>query len=192
MQITASQDHRPPRRLRHTRIGTVTRVSPRPVRACKHGDMGESPELDGPAAGAAAPRRRLNLLGWIPRPLRHGITIFILLLFVEYFLIPSFLHSKARSSLSQLGRVNFLWFLAGIALEAAALMSAAAMARQDGFPADPFGAAQKQLAACEPKAAASVSHAGAALVVPFPICVRISRVFVALPASAAGAGVAFS
>ncbi|MGA2802801.1 MAG: YbhN family protein [Acidimicrobiales bacterium] len=85
--------------------------------------MGESPGLDGAVAGVTAPRRRPRLLAWIPRPLRHGITIFILLLFVEYVLIPTFLHSKARSSLSQLGRVNLLWFLAGFALEAGALVA---------------------------------------------------------------------
>jgi len=85
--------------------------------------MGEPPGRDGAVADESAPRRRPRLLGWIPRPLRHGITIFILLLFVEYALIPSFLHSKARSSLSQLGRVNLLWFLAGFALEAGALVA---------------------------------------------------------------------
>jgi len=85
--------------------------------------MGDSPEHDGPVAGLTAPHRRHNLLGWIPKPLRHGITVFVLLLFVEYVAIPSFLHSKARSSLSQLGRVNFAWFLAGIALEAGALVA---------------------------------------------------------------------
>jgi len=83
--------------------------------------MGDEDELDGPAAGVTAPQRRHTLLGWIPAPLRHGITIFVLLLFVEYALIPSFLHSKARSSLSQFGRVNLVWFFAGFALEAGAL-----------------------------------------------------------------------
>ena len=71
---------------------------------------------------AAAPRRAGRLLGWIPGPLRHGITVFIIFLVVEYVLIPSFLHSKARSSLNQLGRVNPLWLLAGVALEAGALV----------------------------------------------------------------------
>ena len=85
--------------------------------------MADSPEIDGPVAGVTEPRHHHNLLGWIPRPLRHGITLFVLLLFVEYVLIPSFLHSKARSSLSQLGRVNFVWFLAGFALEAGALVA---------------------------------------------------------------------
>jgi hypothetical protein len=63
------------------------------------------------------------MLGWIPRPLRHGITIFVLFIIVEYVLIPSFLHSKARSALSQLGRVNLVWFLAGFVFEAAALVA---------------------------------------------------------------------
>ncbi len=70
---------------------------------------------------AGAARHGRKLLGWIPGPLRHGITLFIILVTLEYIVIPGFLHSKARSSLSQLGRVNFGWLLAGFALEAAAL-----------------------------------------------------------------------
>ncbi|MGA2528261.1 MAG: YbhN family protein [Acidimicrobiales bacterium] len=86
-------------------------------------EMADPPELDGAPGEVSAPRRRRGLLGWIPSPLRHGLTLFILLVVVEYVLIPSFLHSKARSSLSQLSRVNIVWLLAGIALEAAALVS---------------------------------------------------------------------
>jgi len=85
--------------------------------------MSEPPSPDGSPAGASPPRRRRKLLGWIPGPLRHGITLFVLLVFIEYVLIPSFLHSKARSSLSQLSRVNPLWLLAGFALEAGALVA---------------------------------------------------------------------
>ncbi len=84
-------------------------------------EMADPPEHDGFPAGVSAPRRRRSLLGWIPSPLRHGLTLFVLLVFVEYVLIPSFLHSKARSSLSQLSRVNPIWLLAGFALEAGAL-----------------------------------------------------------------------
>ncbi|HLN06863.1 MAG TPA: YbhN family protein [Acidimicrobiales bacterium] len=83
--------------------------------------MADLPEVDGPPVDATASKRRRKLLGWIPRPLRHGVALFILLVFLEYVVIPSFLHSKARSSLSQLGRVNFLWLLAGFGLEAGAL-----------------------------------------------------------------------
>ncbi len=85
--------------------------------------MADPPELDRPPGEQSPPRRRHHLLGWIPGPLRHGITLFVLLVFVEYVLIPSFLHSKARSSLSQLGRVNVLWLLVGVVLEAGALAS---------------------------------------------------------------------
>jgi len=94
-------------------------------RACKHGrdgrpararrPAGDPPELAGPPADPGVPRSRHKLLGWVPRPLRHGITLFVLLVFVEYVAVPSFLHSKARSSLSQLSRVNPAWLLAGFA-----------------------------------------------------------------------------
>ncbi len=82
------------------------------------GDPADNPAGDTPARG-----RWRVLLSLVPRPLRHGITLFTVLVFVEYVAIPSFLHSKARSSLNQLGRVNVLWLLAGIGLEAGALIA---------------------------------------------------------------------
>jgi len=97
------------------------RVSPRRDPACKHVEMADSPEVDTPPADAAPRRRGRALLSLVPRPLRHGITLFTALVFVEYVLIPSFIHSKARSSLNQLGRVNILWLLAGFGLESGAL-----------------------------------------------------------------------
>lgn len=84
--------------------------------------MPDQPESDG-TPDEPAPRRRRRLFGWIPGPLRHGISLFILLLVVEYVLVPSFLHSRARSALSQLSHVNPAWFVAGIALEGAALVA---------------------------------------------------------------------
>ena len=101
----------------------TTRLTPRAYCACKHGAMADLPEVDGPPVDAPARPRRRSLLGWIPRPLRHGISLFLMLVVIEYVAIPSFLHSKARSSLSQLGRVNILGLLAGVGLEAAALVS---------------------------------------------------------------------
>jgi uncharacterized protein (TIRG00374 family) len=84
--------------------------------------MGEWPEPEVSAPSAQArPRRRL--LAWIPRPLRHGISVFLLLLLVEYVVIPSFLHSKERSSLSALGHVNILGLIAGFALESGSLVA---------------------------------------------------------------------
>jgi uncharacterized protein (TIRG00374 family) len=89
--------------------------------------MADLPEDDGPAGDPAddtpARGRWRVFLSLVPRPLRHGITLFTVLVFVEYVAIPSFLHSKARSSLNQLGRVNVLWLLAGIGLEAGALVA---------------------------------------------------------------------
>ncbi|MGO9583274.1 MAG: lysylphosphatidylglycerol synthase transmembrane domain-containing protein [Acidimicrobiales bacterium] len=84
-------------------------------------EMVDPPEPDGQPASKSSPVHRRNPLGWIPGPLRHGLTFFVLLLVAEYVLIPSFLHSKARSSLSQLGRVNVVWLLVGFVLEAGAL-----------------------------------------------------------------------
>ena len=98
--------------------------------------MGDAPELDSPVVGMNQPWRHLNLLRRIPRPLRHGITIFAALLFVEYVAIPSFLHSKRGSSLNQLGRVNFGWFLAGFALEAGACSSPTPCPTQSVLPKD--------------------------------------------------------
>ncbi len=83
--------------------------------------MADSPEVDTPPADAAPKKRHRALLSLVPKPLRHGITLFTVLVFVEYVAIPSFIHSKARSSLNQLGRVNILWLLAGFSLEAGAL-----------------------------------------------------------------------
>ena len=85
--------------------------------------MSDPPQPDGMPEANSLSRHRRRLTGWIPGPLRHGITLFVLLVFVEYVVIPSFLHSKARSSLSQLSRVNPLWLLVGFALESGALIA---------------------------------------------------------------------
>jgi uncharacterized protein (TIRG00374 family) len=47
----------------------------------------------------------------------------MILVLLEYVVIPGFLHSKARDSLNQLGRVNVLWLLVGFGLEASALVA---------------------------------------------------------------------
>ena len=83
--------------------------------------MADPPEVESPPADAAKKPRHRALLSLIPSPLRHGITLFTALVFIEYVAIPSFIHSKARSSLNQLGRVNILWLLAGFGLESGAL-----------------------------------------------------------------------
>jgi len=85
--------------------------------------MADSPEVDGSPVDAPPRKRRRSLLGWVPGPLKHGMTLFVIFLVLEYVVIPGFIHSKARSSLSQLDRVNFVGLLAGIGLEAGALLA---------------------------------------------------------------------
>lgn len=63
-----------------------------------------------------SPRRLISL---IPKPLRHALTIFISLLIVIYFLVPSLL--QARDSLRKLAHISVLWIAAGIIFEAASL-----------------------------------------------------------------------
>jgi uncharacterized protein (TIRG00374 family) len=72
------------------------------------------------------PRRRL-LARFIPRPLRHALTAFICLLVIDVFVWPTVLAAKA--SLLLLRHVNVFWMLAGVALEAAALLSYALLTR---------------------------------------------------------------
>jgi uncharacterized protein (TIRG00374 family) len=92
--------------------------------------MAEEPDDEAPATGgdpsfeADRPRWwRSGLFGWIPRALRGGLAMFIFFLVVEYIVVPAFLRSRARSSLSQLGRVNAFWLIGGVVLEAAALFA---------------------------------------------------------------------
>ena len=59
---------------------------------------------------------------WLPflvRPLRRGIVIFALVLIVEYLVVPELV--GASKDLYLLGRVNPLWLVAGLVLEAASL-----------------------------------------------------------------------
>jgi uncharacterized protein (TIRG00374 family) len=71
------------------------------------------------------PPRRINpppWRSWLPfmvRPLRRGIVIFALVLIVEYLVVPELV--GASKDLYLLGRVNPLWLVAGLVLEAASL-----------------------------------------------------------------------
>ena len=81
---------------------------------------------DGTAPGAPEPARR----GWksrFPAPLRHGATIFILLLVLEYYVIPRL--AIAGKNLGVLEHLNIVWLLAGLALEVAALVGYAKLSQ---------------------------------------------------------------
>jgi uncharacterized protein (TIRG00374 family) len=77
-----------------------------------------------PPGAGAGPRDgwRSSWRPWLPflvKPLRHGIVIFVVLLIVEYLLVPELV--GASKDLSLLGRVNPAWLAAGVVLEGASL-----------------------------------------------------------------------
>jgi len=79
---------------------------------------GREPGADvGPRDG-----RRGSWRLWLPfvvKPLRHGIVIFVLLLVVEYLVVPELV--GASKDLYLLGRVNAAWLAAGLLLEGLSL-----------------------------------------------------------------------
>src|ERR1700761_373429 len=68
------------------------------------------------------PRRARGWKGWLPflvKPLRRGVVIFIIVLIVEYLVVPEL--TGARKDLYLLNRVNGYWMAAGVVLEALSL-----------------------------------------------------------------------
>jgi uncharacterized protein (TIRG00374 family) len=64
-------------------------------------------------------RRLRKWLPFLVKPLRRGIVIFVVLLIVEYLVVPELV--GASKDLSLLGRVNAAWLAAGLALEGLSL-----------------------------------------------------------------------
>jgi uncharacterized protein (TIRG00374 family) len=67
---------------------------------------------------------------WLPmlvRPVRHGVLIFIVLLVVEYLVVPELV--GASKDLYLLGQVNALWLIAGVVLEGVSLFCYALLTR---------------------------------------------------------------
>ncbi|HUZ21036.1 MAG TPA: lysylphosphatidylglycerol synthase transmembrane domain-containing protein [Acidimicrobiales bacterium] len=85
---------------------------------------GATPETGGPDGG---PKARRSWRSMIPAPLRHGIVIFIVLLVIEYLVVPEFV--LARKHLSLLHNLNVGWLIAGIVLEGLALFAYAMLTR---------------------------------------------------------------
>jgi uncharacterized protein (TIRG00374 family) len=83
---------------------------------------------DDTAAGSER-RGELGKLGWwrrirswlpfVVKPLRRGILIFVVLLIVEYLVVPELV--SASKDLYLLGRVNAAWLVAGVVLEGLSL-----------------------------------------------------------------------
>ncbi len=72
--------------------------------------------------GSAPDGRQRGWRGWLPliaKPLRRGVLIFIILLIIEYLVVPEL--TGASKDLSLLGRVNGYWLAAGVILEGLSL-----------------------------------------------------------------------
>ena len=85
---------------------------------------------DGPKAASPRPRRSI-----IPKWLRHGLIIFLVLLIIEYLVIPELV--GASKNLHLLSMLNIGWLVAGIALEAGSILCYALLTRTllpDGGP----------------------------------------------------------
>ena len=98
-----------------------------------HGDHGgTAPELtDEPGAGQQGkPRRWAQLRLWLPhlvKPLRRGVLLFILLLVIEYLVVPELV--GASKDLYLLGRVNPVWLAVGVILEGLSLFCYAVLTK---------------------------------------------------------------
>jgi uncharacterized protein (TIRG00374 family) len=66
-------------------------------------------------------------LPWLVKPVRRGALIFILLLVIEYLVVPELV--GASKDLYLLGRINALWVIAGTALEGVSLFCYAVLTR---------------------------------------------------------------
>ncbi len=68
---------------------------------------------------AEHPPSKRRLRDRIPAPLRHGVTVFVLLIIVEYLVIPEL----ERAHLDQIEHIGIAWMLGGLACEAASLFT---------------------------------------------------------------------
>jgi len=83
-------------------------------------DRSPSPAAERQAEGRAARWRRWR--AWLPfllKPLRRGVVIFVLLLVIEYLVVPELV--GASKDLHLLGQVNAAWLVAGVVLEGLSL-----------------------------------------------------------------------
>jgi uncharacterized protein (TIRG00374 family) len=94
---------------------------------------GGAPELtEEPGTEQQRPRRRRwrRLRPWLPmlvKPLRRGVLIFVVLLIIEYLVVPELV--GASKDLYLLGRVNAGWLAAGLVLEGVSLFCYAVLTK---------------------------------------------------------------
>ena len=73
-------------------------------------------------AGETSPERPPGWRGWLPvivRPLRRGVVLFLVVLIVEYLVVPEL--TGASKDLNLLGQLNPYWLAAGVVLEGLSL-----------------------------------------------------------------------
>ena len=73
-------------------------------------------------AGETPPERPPGWRGWLPliaRPLRRGVVLFLIVLIVEYLVVPEL--TGASKDLNLLGQLNPYWLAAGVILEGLSL-----------------------------------------------------------------------
>jgi uncharacterized protein (TIRG00374 family) len=90
-------------------------------------DVADDP---GEEQGEHKPRRWPRLRLWLPhlvKPLRRGVLLFVLLLIVEYLVVPELV--GASKDLYLLGRVNAAWLAAGLVLEGLSLFCYAVLTK---------------------------------------------------------------
>jgi uncharacterized protein (TIRG00374 family) len=93
---------------------------------------GSAPELtEEPGPGRQRPPSRWQLLRpWVrllAKPVRRGVLIFVLLLIVEYLVVPELV--GASKDLYLLGRVNAVWLAVGLTLEGLSLFCYAVLTK---------------------------------------------------------------
>src|SRR5215470_14959205 len=66
-------------------------------------------------------------LPWLVKPVRRGVLIFVLLLVIEYLVVPELV--GASKDLYLLGRINAGWVAGGVVLEGVSLFCYAVLTR---------------------------------------------------------------
>jgi uncharacterized protein (TIRG00374 family) len=87
----------------------------------------QSEPATGPKGSRGRWRRWLAWLPFLVKPLRHGVLIFVLLLVIEYLVVPELV--GASKDLYLLGQVNGGWLAAGVLLEGVSLLCYAVLTK---------------------------------------------------------------
>ena len=85
------------------------------------GPNGAQPDRTGQVTGEGSPTREKKALRWLRPEVRWGVTAFLAVLVVEYFVLPQL--AGARKALRLLGQVNAGFMVLGLVLEVGALVA---------------------------------------------------------------------